>query len=166
MAGEPPGADHHIFAVCSCPCNKGKTVDQITSSLARPSIAALRNCRANARIAWMRRKLENRRSPILPFLERGHFLNRSLGKLRHQVSKRGSQKKTISPSQRKTLCRPFTIGAGVQQQQSPLAEIASRAAARFGRWRCGRQSQIPKIPVDSMGHRNTGSKSGERSLKS
>jgi len=60
--------------------------------------SGLRNCRADARIAWMRGKLENRRSPILPFLERGHFLNRSLGKLRHQVSKRSrkSEKDRLS----------------------------------------------------------------------
>jgi len=32
-------------------------------------------------------KMEKRRSPVLPFLERGHFLNRELGKLRHRILK-------------------------------------------------------------------------------
>lgn len=30
MAGEPPGADSHIFPVGFCLCNKGNTVDKIT----------------------------------------------------------------------------------------------------------------------------------------
>jgi Flp pilus assembly protein TadD len=38
------------------------------------------------RIRRARSKLGRRRSSVLPFLERGHFLNRSLGKLRHRVS--------------------------------------------------------------------------------
>jgi len=29
-----------------------------------------------------------RQTPVLPFLERSHFLNRELGKLRHRVMKR------------------------------------------------------------------------------
>ena len=33
MAGEPPGADSHIFLVGFCLCNKGNTVDKITSNL-------------------------------------------------------------------------------------------------------------------------------------
>lgn len=37
------------------------------------------------RIRRARSKLGRRRSSVLPFLERGHFLNRSLGKLRHRV---------------------------------------------------------------------------------
>jgi tetratricopeptide (TPR) repeat protein len=32
--------------------------------------------------------VEQRRSPVLPFFTRDHFLNRQLGKLRHRVSKR------------------------------------------------------------------------------
>ena len=35
MAGEPPGADAYIFLVDFCLCNKGNTVDKITSSLAK-----------------------------------------------------------------------------------------------------------------------------------
>jgi hypothetical protein len=31
--------------------------------------------------------LGKRCSPVLPFLERGHFLNRSLGKLRHRMAR-------------------------------------------------------------------------------
>jgi Flp pilus assembly protein TadD len=42
-------------------------------------------CKADPRIRRARGKLGRRRSPVLPFLEREHFLNRSLGKLRHRV---------------------------------------------------------------------------------
>jgi Flp pilus assembly protein TadD len=41
--------------------------------------------RVNARIRRARANLGRRGSPVLPFLERGNFLNRSLGKLRHNV---------------------------------------------------------------------------------
>jgi Flp pilus assembly protein TadD len=37
------------------------------------------------RIRRARADLGRRSTPVLPFLERGHFLNRSLGKLRHRV---------------------------------------------------------------------------------
>lgn len=37
------------------------------------------------RIRRARAKLGKRRSSVFPFLERGHFLNRILGKLRHRV---------------------------------------------------------------------------------
>ena len=40
---------------------------------------------ADPRIRRARANLGRRRSPVLPFLDRGHFLNRSLGKLRHRV---------------------------------------------------------------------------------
>jgi Flp pilus assembly protein TadD len=43
---------------------------------------------ADARIRRARANLGVRSSPVLPFLERGHFLNRSLGKLRRRVSSR------------------------------------------------------------------------------
>jgi Flp pilus assembly protein TadD len=46
---------------------------------------ALRYCEADKRIARMRGRLGRRSSPVLPFLERDHFLNRSLGKLRHRL---------------------------------------------------------------------------------
>jgi tetratricopeptide (TPR) repeat protein len=49
---------------------------------------ALIYCKTDARITRMRGRLRKRRSPILPFLERGNLLNRSLGKLRHRVLKR------------------------------------------------------------------------------
>src|SRR5260370_11504450 len=39
----------------------------------------------DARIKRPRGELGKRNPPVLPFLERGHFLNRSLGKLRHRV---------------------------------------------------------------------------------
>jgi Flp pilus assembly protein TadD len=41
--------------------------------------------RADPRIRRARANLGRRRSPVLPFLEREHFLNRGLGKLRHRV---------------------------------------------------------------------------------
>ena len=40
---------------------------------------------ADARIRRARANLGRRSSPVLPFLEREHLLNRSLGKLRHRV---------------------------------------------------------------------------------
>jgi len=48
--------------------------------------SGLTYCRADKRIEQRRAKLGRRCSPILPFLERSHLLNRSLGKLRHRVS--------------------------------------------------------------------------------
>jgi Flp pilus assembly protein TadD len=44
--------------------------------------------KADARIRRARANLGRRCPPVLPFLERGHILNRSLGKLRHRVSGR------------------------------------------------------------------------------
>jgi len=41
--------------------------------------------KADARIRRARANLGKRASPVLPFLEREHFLNRSLGKLRHRM---------------------------------------------------------------------------------
>jgi Flp pilus assembly protein TadD len=48
---------------------------------------ALIYCKTDARITRMRGRLQKRRSPVLPFLERGNLLNRSLGKLRYRVLK-------------------------------------------------------------------------------
>jgi Flp pilus assembly protein TadD len=48
---------------------------------------ALIYCKTDARITRMRGKLQKRRSPVVPFLERGNLLNRSLGQLRHRVLK-------------------------------------------------------------------------------
>lgn len=39
----------------------------------------------DARIRRTRAKLGKRRTSVLPFLERGHFLNRSLGRIRHRL---------------------------------------------------------------------------------
>lgn len=39
------------------------------------------------RLKRARSKVEKRRSSVLPFLERDHFLNRKLGKLRHRILK-------------------------------------------------------------------------------
>jgi len=39
----------------------------------------------DARLKQARRKVENRRAPLLPFFGRKHFLNRELGKLRHRM---------------------------------------------------------------------------------
>lgn len=41
--------------------------------------------RMDVRIKRARAELGKRSSPVLPFLERGHILNRSLGKLRHRL---------------------------------------------------------------------------------
>ena len=43
------------------------------------------NSKVDARIKRARADLGKRCSPVLPFLERGHFLNRSLGKIRHRM---------------------------------------------------------------------------------
>ena len=45
----------------------------------------------DARLKRARAKVLERRAPVLPFLERGHFLNRKLGKLRHRMLKRGDK---------------------------------------------------------------------------
>jgi tetratricopeptide (TPR) repeat protein len=50
----------------------------------------LRYCGRDARIGRMRGRLGRRSSPVLPFLQRGNFLNRGLGKLRHRVLARVS----------------------------------------------------------------------------
>ena len=49
---------------------------------------ALKYCGADARITRIRAKLGKRSSPVLPFLDRGNALNRSLGKLRHRMLRR------------------------------------------------------------------------------
>lgn len=49
---------------------------------------ALSYCPNDARIMKMRTKLGRRQTTVLPFLGRGHLLNRSLGKLKHKISER------------------------------------------------------------------------------
>jgi Flp pilus assembly protein TadD len=49
---------------------------------------ALIYCKADARIIRARGRLQTRRPPVLPFLERGNLLNRRLGQLRHRVLRR------------------------------------------------------------------------------
>jgi tetratricopeptide (TPR) repeat protein len=39
----------------------------------------------DTRLKQARGRIEKRRNPVLPILERGHFLNRELGKLRHRT---------------------------------------------------------------------------------
>jgi Flp pilus assembly protein TadD len=46
---------------------------------------ALIQMRLDPRIKRARAKLGRRSPPVLPFLDRGHILNRKLGKLRHRV---------------------------------------------------------------------------------
>lgn len=46
------------------------------------------------RLRGARRKVEKRRSPLIPFLSRRHLLNRELGKWLHRVSKCKGKKKT------------------------------------------------------------------------
>jgi Flp pilus assembly protein TadD len=50
--------------------------------------SALRLFGDDARLKRARAKVVERRSPVLPFLGRSHFLNRELGKLRHRMLKR------------------------------------------------------------------------------
>ena len=45
----------------------------------------------DARLKRFRAKIVERRAPVLPFLGRGHFLNRELGKFRHRILKRGDR---------------------------------------------------------------------------
>ena len=49
---------------------------------------ALRVFGNNARLKQARNKVEKRRTPLLPFFGREHFLNRELGRLRHRILKR------------------------------------------------------------------------------
>ena len=39
----------------------------------------------DVRLKRMRSRLQMRRAPVLPFLERNNLLNRELGKLRHRI---------------------------------------------------------------------------------
>jgi tetratricopeptide (TPR) repeat protein len=41
----------------------------------------------DARLKRARSKIEKRRTPVLPFFGREHFLNRKLGKMRHRILK-------------------------------------------------------------------------------
>lgn len=50
--------------------------------------AALALFGEDERLRHARGRVEKRRSPLLPFLRREHFLNRKLGKLRHRALKR------------------------------------------------------------------------------
>ncbi len=50
--------------------------------------SALRLFGDDARLKRARSKVVKRQAPVLPFLERNHFLNRELGKLRHRMLKR------------------------------------------------------------------------------
>lgn len=45
----------------------------------------------DARLKRFRAKIVERRAPVLPFLGRGHFLNRELGKWRHRMLERGDK---------------------------------------------------------------------------
>jgi len=53
--------------------------------------SALRLFGDDARLKRARAKVVERRSPVLPFFGRNHFLNRELGKLRHRMLKRGDK---------------------------------------------------------------------------
>ena len=48
---------------------------------------AVENFGPNSRLLKARSRVEKRRSPMLPFLERTNPLNKSLGRLRHRASK-------------------------------------------------------------------------------
>jgi Flp pilus assembly protein TadD len=49
--------------------------------------AALELFGQDKRLKRARSRVEKRRSPMLPFLTRGHFLNRTFGRLRHRTLK-------------------------------------------------------------------------------
>jgi predicted Zn-dependent protease len=49
---------------------------------------ALKSFGEDERLRSARSKIEKRRTPVLPFLTRGNFLNRELGKVRHRLLKR------------------------------------------------------------------------------
>jgi Flp pilus assembly protein TadD len=55
--------------------------------------SASKQFRLNARIKRERSRLGKRQSPVLPFLDREHFLNRNLGRLRHRALGRLRKKK-------------------------------------------------------------------------
>ncbi len=48
---------------------------------------ALASFGEDKRLRSARSKVEKRRTPIFPFLDRGNFLNRELGKVRHRILK-------------------------------------------------------------------------------
>lgn len=48
-------------------------------------IRGLKNARHDFRLTLALRRLSTRRRPVIPFLSRGHFLNRHLGFLRHRA---------------------------------------------------------------------------------
>jgi tetratricopeptide (TPR) repeat protein len=56
--------------------------------------AALELFGDDKRLQRARSKVEKRRSPVLPFLTRDNFLNRTFGKLRHGTMKRLGKKKS------------------------------------------------------------------------
>jgi tetratricopeptide (TPR) repeat protein len=49
---------------------------------------ALESLGEDKRLQIARSRIAKRRTPVLPFLNRSHFLNRELGKFRHKVLKR------------------------------------------------------------------------------
>jgi Flp pilus assembly protein TadD len=50
--------------------------------------SAVKYFRRDSRVNLQRNKLGKRGNPVLPFLDRQHFLNRNLGQLRHQALRR------------------------------------------------------------------------------
>jgi tetratricopeptide (TPR) repeat protein len=72
-----------VYASGGCRAKALKTLD-----------AGLEKFGDDDRLRGARRKVEKRRSPLIPFLSRRHFLNRELGKWLHRVSKRKGKKKT------------------------------------------------------------------------
>jgi Flp pilus assembly protein TadD len=50
--------------------------------------SAVKYFRRDTRVNLQRGKLGNRGNPVLPFLDRQHFLNRNLGQLRHRALRR------------------------------------------------------------------------------
>ena len=67
----------NLGEVCALAGQREKTLDTLDH--------ALRLCGNDERLKRARKKADSRRAPLLAFLERDHFFNRALGKLRHRI---------------------------------------------------------------------------------
>ncbi len=67
----------NLAEVYTCAGRRGEALQTLDS--------ATRFCGSDERLRRHRGKFGRRRSPVLPFLDRGNFLNRQLGKLRYRM---------------------------------------------------------------------------------
>ena len=70
----------NLAEVCALAENRGKALDVLDKAM-----LLFGN---DSRLKRARKKVDSRRAPLLPFLDRGNFLNRGLGRLRHRVLKK------------------------------------------------------------------------------